>query len=72
MEEEKLEFSGINYRLQEMTREELIDALASIRSEIIDKVRRMSNMWEVLAETNEKRERIQIRLERLGVKRREQ
>lgn len=60
------------YPLQEMNREELEDALASVRAEILDKVNRMSNMWEALAELNKKREMIQIRLEYFGLRRKDQ
>ena len=60
------------YPLQEMNQDELSDALASIRAEILDKVNRMSNMWEALAELNKKREMIQIRLEYFGLGRRDQ
>ena len=60
------------YPLQEMNQDELSDALASIRAEILDKVNRMSNMWEALAELNKKREMIQIRLEYFGLRRKDQ
>jgi len=65
MGEEK--FSGMEYCLQEMNREELQDALRSIRTEILDKVQKMSDMWEAIAELNKKKRMIQLRLQYLGV-----
>lgn len=60
------------YRLQEMDREELEDALISVRAEILDKVNRMSNMWEEVVELNKKKKLIQIRLQYFGVKLKDQ
>jgi len=65
-------FSGIDYRLEGMSREELEDALATVRCEIIDQVQKMSEMWETLVELNRKKRRIQIRLQHLGVRMRDQ
>jgi len=64
--------SSINRPLEGMTRDELEDALASIRSEILDKVQKLSDQWEALVEVNKKKRRIQIRLQCLGVRMRDQ
>jgi len=54
--------------IKNMTRGKCEDELAVVRYEILSKVQRLSDMWKSLVALQEKRERLEIRLEELGFK----
>ena len=52
--------------LESWSKERCDDELASIRNNVLIKVRRMSNDWLAVVELNKRKERIKTRLEELG------
>lgn len=59
--------NGSMTHIRNWSRSRCEDELASIRYSILSKVQRMCRDWEAIAELNKRKERVEIRLEEMGV-----
>lgn len=55
-----------DYKMSALSPEELEDMLASLRIKILDRVRILGKEFKILMALQERREKIEIRLEELG------
>ena len=61
-------FNGFNSRIENLDKDELIDKLASLKYKILEKVKELGRNLKTLQNLQEERDKIEIRLEELGMR----
>jgi hypothetical protein len=61
-------YDQFSRRIDNLSRDELMDALTDVREDILKRVEILSQHWNILIEKQKRRDKIEERLEELGMK----